>query len=341
MKNSFVYDRFIQKKKTHKSINTTNAYIVEIDMFFRFINTIYPYIYEGKIKQNVTQYNLHEVGEVFTYDLLDSYRDYLLTEYATSSAQKKLSIACNLVSFLGLMGIVKDTSFVSEIDNIRVFKKEVKFLNASNRQQLIRSLENLKDKEGFRDYVIIMTILTLGLRGFEIRELSMNNIDWENKTITFYAKGDKKENKRKEEQRNTTVIVNDFIMELFKEYIDNYRYSSPEDYEFSDVLFTTKYGKMMSQKSLGNLVEKRLRLAGFSEDIIKDITPHKLRATFITSLVEKNIHPLVIKDLARHESLATTTRYTGLDLNLGKEIMNNLMNDYYKTINNTGGINHE
>lgn len=330
MKNSAIYDRFIKKKSTHKSENTREAYIIEIDMFFRFINNIYTEVYDGNIREDVTKYNLHNQGYVFTYELLECYRDYVLTTYASSSAQKKLSMACNLVKFLGFNGIVKDTSYLEEIENIKVYRREVKFLTSSERIKFIRSLEKATDKQGFRDYTMIMTILTLGLRGFEVRELSMKNIDWEKKTITFYGKGDEKIDRRTDEQYTTTVIANDFILNLFKEYIDKYRYNNTD----SDILFTTKYGTGMTQKSLAKLLAKRLKLAGFEEKIVKNITPHKLRATFITNLVEKNIHPLVIKDLARHQSLATTTRYTGLDINLGKDIMNNLMADYYNNNNN-------
>lgn len=338
MNDKKIYDKFIQKKTTHKSENTTNAYIIETRMFFRFINNEYQSLYAGYVPEEITEYNFCKNGSIFNYDLVDSYRDFLLTNYASSSVQKKLSMACNLIKFLGLNGVVADTSFLSSIEDVRVFRKDVKFLTAPQRRQLIESLEGANTKESYRDYVMIMTILTIGLRGFEVRGLQISNIDWDNKTITFYGKGDEKTNVREDEIVKSTVIVSDFLLNLFKTYIEKYRYTPPSDYKIQDILFPSKYGKMMSQKSLGNLVRKRLRLAGFDENVVKDITPHKIRATFITSLVEKNIHPLVIKDLARHQSLTTTTRYTGLDLNLGKDIMNSLMSDYYNNTDKTGGI---
>lgn len=338
MNDKKIYDKFIQKKTTHKSENTTNAYIIETRMFFRFINNEYQSLYAGYVPEEITEYNFCKNGSIFNYDLVDSYRDFLLTNYASSSVRKKLSMACNLIKFLGLNGVVADTSFLSSIEDVRVFRKDVKFLTAPQRRQLIESLEGANTKESYRDYVMIMTILTIGLRGFEVRGLQISNIDWDNKTITFYGKGDEKTNVREDEIVKSTVIVSDFLLNLFKTYIEKYRYTPPSDYKIQDILFPSKYGKMMSQKSLGNLVRKRLRLAGFDENVVKDITPHKIRATFITSLVEKNIHPLVIKDLARHQSLATTTRYTGLDLNLGKDIMNSLMSDYYNNTDKTGGI---
>lgn len=338
MNDKKIYDKFIQKKTTHKSENTTNAYIIETRMFFRFINNEYQSLYAGYVPEEITEYNFCKNGSIFNYDLVDSYRDFLLTNYASSSVQKKLSMACNLIKFLGLNGVVADTSFLSSIEDVRVFRKDVKFLTAPQRRQLIESLEGANTKESYRDYVMIMTILTIGLRGFEVRGLQISNIDWDNKTITFYGKGDEKTNVREDEIVKSTVIVSDFLLNLFKTYIEKYRYTPPSDYKIQDILFPSKYGKMMSQKSLGNLVRKRLRLAGFDENVVKDITPHKIRATFITSLVEKNIHPLVIKDLARHQSLTTTTRYTALDLNLGKDIMNSLMSDYYNNTDKTGGI---
>ena len=338
MNDKKIYDKFIQKKTTHKSENTTNAYIIETRMFFRFINNEYQSLYAGYVPEEITEYNFCKNGSIFNYDLVDSYRDFLLTNYASSSVQKKLSMACNLIKFLGLNGVVADTSFLSSIEDVRVFRKDVKFLTAPQRRQLIESLEGANTKESYRDYVMIMTILTIGLRGFEVRGLQISNIDWDNKTITFYGKGDEKTNVREDEIIKSTVIVSDFLLSLFKTHIEKYRYTPPSNYEIQDILFPSKYGKMMAQKSLGNLVRKRLRLAGFDKNVVKDITPHKIRATFITSLVEKNIHPLVIKDLARHQSLTTTTRYTGLDLNLGKDIMNSLMSDYYNNTDKTGGI---
>ena len=116
-------------------------------------------------------------------------------------------------------------------------------------------------------------------------------------------------------------------------YIDNFRYETDEDYEFKDTVFTTKNRTRMSQNSLSNLIKKRCREAGISEDRVKLIAPHRLRATYITSLVEKGLHITIIKQLARHKSINATVRYTGMELDLAKDVANELLNDYYNSFN--------
>lgn len=334
--NLSLYEEFIEQKTFGKSERTTDAYIVEIRMFLRFVNEFY----KNQINEEITTDNIADYCDYFNSRVLNAYRRHLITEYASSSAQKKLSMAKTFVYFLGTEGLI-DNSFIKDIEEIAVEEKDIVFLTKEERVMLLNSLSRAKylndyskeSRELYRDFVMINLLLSSGLRGFEIRELCLDDINWETNELTFYGKGDKKQKIRKGTLKKSSVRISDDVKKCLLNYINNFRYETDEDYEFKDTVFTTKNKTRMSQNSLSNLIKKRCREAGIPEDRVKLIAPHRLRATYITSLVEKGLHITIIKQLARHKSINATVRYTGMELDLAKDVANELLNDYYNSFN--------
>lgn len=125
-----------------------------------------------------------------------------------------------------------------------------------------------------RDRLIIYTFLNTGMRSAALWKLNVNDVDFEKKQIISVDKGEK----------TFVYDINNSVIELMKEWIED-RYNKIMAKGVSDdgALFISNQMKRMSQSSIANIVKKySVTIKG------KHITPHKLRATAITTVYEKS-----------------------------------------------------
>ena len=76
-----------------------------------------------------------------------------------------------------------------------------------------------------------------------------------------------------------------------------------------DVLFLSRFDKPLSRQSVFKMIKKQALIAG----VRKDISPHTLRHSFATHLIENGADLLVVKEMLGHESITTTEIYTHVD----------------------------
>jgi len=140
--------------------------------------------------------------------------------------------------------------------------------------------------------VVITLIYTLGLRISELSNIKLNDIktDW----IRIQGKGNK--------QREVPLLP--LTKKLIKEYIEK---KQPKIYLFE------KNGEKLSQNSLRYLIDKSFLKIGLK------VTPHQLRHSFATSLLNKGAPIADVSELLGHASMATTQIYTKLGSALKKE----------------------
>jgi len=157
-----------------------------------------------------------------------------------------------------------------EIPFPKIEKKLPTFLTRGEIQKLFESIDNK------RDYLIIRILYATGMRVSELVELEWGNI--EGNTIKIYGKG----------KKERIVYVDDETLKLLP----------PKK----------KKGRIfnISVRQVEKIVKKWAKKAG----IEKNVTPHTLRHTFATHLLENQANIIVIKDLLGHASLNTTQIYT-------------------------------
>ncbi|MGD2251010.1 MAG: tyrosine-type recombinase/integrase [Candidatus Methanofastidiosia archaeon] len=169
------------------------------------------------------------------------------------------------------------------------------FLNTGEVQQLLTSIFNT------RDLAIVRVLYASGLRVSELVNLNKDSIE-QNRIQVKSGKG----------KKDRIVFIDNGTVDLINEYISERTDDSP-------ALFVNKRGTRLSDRYIEMMVKKHAKRAG----IKKKVTPHTLRHTFATHLLQNKANIVVIKDLLGHASLSTTQIYTHVTDEYKKEIYNN------------------
>jgi site-specific recombinase XerD len=170
-----------------------------------------------------------------------------------------------------------------EIHRPRKENKLPKVLSKNEIKRIFEVTNNLKHK------CILMLIYSAGLRRSELLNLTFNDIDSERMVIHIYeAKG----------KKDRISLLSDNLLQLLRQYYKEYR---PNKY-----LFEGQNGGKYSASSVANILKKAARKAG----IRKTVTPHMLRHSFATHLLEQGTDLRYIQELLGHASSKTTEIYT-------------------------------
>ncbi len=164
-------------------------------------------------------------------------------------------------------------------------------------QAMITGTDNLKHK------TMIALLYASGLRRSELLNMKLKDIDFGRSVITVLQGKGKKDRQ---------TILADNLKDIFKNYIEVYK---PKDY-----LFEGATGGRYSERSLEEVVKK----AAMQAKIIKHVTPHTLRHSFATHLLENAVDIRFIQELLGHSSIKTTERYTHVANTVQTKIMSPL-----------------
>lgn len=227
---------------------------------------------------------------------IERFKQYLAIE--KQYAKNSIYIALKAIqAFLKFRGI--------KIEDISIPKRSrplPKYLNEEETHALIESA-----KKDLRDYAILKTLAYTGLRVGELCNLEIEDIDFAEGIIHVRSgKGDK----------DRIVVLEESTAEALKNYLTE-RYK--KDVKTNKV-FISRKNKPISPLSVERIVKKYGRIAG----IQKKVTPHVLRHTLATSLLNNGADIRFIQVLLGHASVSTTQIYTHLD-------NENLKKIYHKT----------
>ena len=173
-------------------------------------------------------------------------------------------------------------------------KKEVK--------KIFEVTENLKHK------CILMLLYSAGLRRSEVLNLTLENIDSQRMVIRINGAKGKKD--------RISLLSNDLLL-LLRQYYKQYR---PHKY-----LFEGQNGGQYSASSVANILKNATKKAGIN----KAVTPHMLRHSFATHLLEQGTDLRYIQELLGHNSSKTTEIYTHVSKNAIDKIKNP-MDDFFE-----------
>lgn len=163
---------------------------------------------------------------------------------------------------------------------------------------------------GKRNYLIFDMLYSLGLRASELCELELKQIDLNNDTIKILGKGNKER----------IGIIHEGLAESLKEYITYVRVkllaksSDPN----TNKLILNYRGNPLTTRGLRKIIDKLFKDAG---EYIK-VSPHMLRHSFATALLDGGADLRVVQELLGHEHLKTTQIYTHLSTEKIKQIYN-------------------
>ena len=166
---------------------------------------------------------------------------------------------------------------------------------------------DLSKWEGHRNKAIIEVLFSCGLRVSELVNLKLTNLYFDEEFVSVLGKGSKER----------LVPISHRAIEELKWWFDDRNHMKIKPGE-EDYVFLNRYGKHLTRTMILIMIKRQAVEAG----ITKTISPHTLRHSFATALLEGGADLRVIQALLGHESIGTTEIYTHLDTStLRREIL--------------------
>jgi integrase/recombinase XerD len=158
---------------------------------------------------------------------------------------------------------------------------------------------DLSSNEGHRNRAMIEMLYGSGLRVSELVNLKQSNIYLDEQYMLIEGKGSK--------QR--LVPLSPVAEEWYRYWLDE-RATWPLKSESKDIAFVNRYGRPLTRAMVFTIVKRLCAAAGIS----KTVSPHTLRHSFATHLLQNGADLRIIQQLLGHEDLATTEIYTHLEV---------------------------
>lgn len=152
------------------------------------------------------------------------------------------------------------------------------------------------DPAGLRDRAILEVLYSAGLRVSELAGLNAADLDFAGGTLRVRGKG----------RKERIAPVGSYAQRALKDWLGVRRLSSREKSGPESPVFVNKFGRRLTTRSVGRMLEKHLRSAGLD----RRTTPHTLRHSFATHLLDRGADIRSVQELLGHKSLVTTQIYT-------------------------------
>ena len=243
---------------------------------------------------------------------IDSVRSYLglLNEkqYSKATIARKLATLRSFYKFLVKRNHVSSNPVVS-IRTPKQEKKLPRFLEYEEVKKLL-STPPVNTWLGARDRAILETLYSTGIRVSELVALNMDDIDFLGEVVHIRGKG----------KKERITPIGSSALQVIQHYMEyrNKRAQSNGNFD-SKVLFVNKHGQRLSTRSVRRKMDKYLKMSGLDPDI----SPHTLRHSFATHMLNNGADLRSVQELLGHQSLSTTQIYTHLTTTRLKEVYDN------------------
>lgn len=270
---------------------------VEIRMFLQFCRVekgLAPASLEA-YRSDLNQFSrmLSPSAAVTVHDVRQ-FLDHLANQgVSPRSAARKLSALRNFFRFLVAEGVWKEDP-AEHLSPPRIWQKIPKFMNQGDIQRLVEA-PRVDRRESVRDRAMIELLYATGLRVSELCSLRTSDLNLELGVVRTTGKGNK--------QR--LVPVGRAAVAAVREYLDRARGALLKQ-KASEYLFVTARGGPMTRQAFWKLLKKNGRVAGIGQGL----SPHVVRHTFATHLLEGGADLRSVQAMLGHADISTTQIYT-------------------------------
>ena len=264
--------------------------------------------YQEDLKSFCGYLEKNKINEIknIDYQVIRKYLVYMHNKkLSKKSAARHISTLRTFFKYLKLHNVIYNNP-MTLISNPKLDKTLPKFLY----NEELNIIENIPENDtylGIRDRLIIEMFYATGIRVSELSRISIKDIDFKNKKILITGKGNK--------QR--IVLFGNTCLKLMNNYLNNSRMYILGDKD-SFYLFVNKRGNRLSENSIRIILKDILKKSGLN---IK-LTPHILRHTFATDLLNNGADLRTVQELLGHENLKTTEIYTHITNDRLKKVYN-------------------
>ena len=229
-------------------------------------------------------------------------------QYSKATIARKLATLRSFYKFLVKRGHLAANPVIA----VRTPKQDKKLPRFLEYEDVKRLLETppLDNWLGARDRAILETLYSTGVRVSELVALNLDDIDFLGEVIHVRGKGKK--------ERISPIGTSALQVIQHYQEMRNKRAQSNSNFD-SKVLFVNKHGRRLSTRSVRRKMDKYLRMAGLDPAI----SPHTLRHSFATHMLNNGADLRSVQELLGHQSLSTTQIYTHLTTRKLKEVYQN------------------
>lgn len=274
--------------KTEKKLgdNTINSYMLDLEDFFKTFNGSIESCTKKDILAYISSINRLEV----------------------STVNRHISSLKSFFNYLVDESIIK-VSPMEEVSSLKKTKKLPKYLSISEVNKLLNI--PLNSEFDYRNKAMLELMYATGLRVSELVSIEYSNIDFENSIIRINGKG----------KKERIIPLGEVASYYLKVYLSDYRSKLLKRNTYNQV-FLNNHGKPITRQGFNYILENIRELTG----ITKEITPHVLRHSFATHLLEGGADIRSIQEMLGHENISTTNIYT--------EVVNDVLRSNYEMYHN-------
>ena len=282
--NSFLQHLVVERGFTQ---NTLDAYSNDLNQFREFVT------------DNLESDGREEVWRLVDINLLNSYISELRDNrgYRDTTTARKVAAVRSFFGYLSRNGFI--TSDPTEnLGAPRVGRTVPKFITEAEVKQLLSTAADTGTPEGRRDASILELLYATGLRVSEMVALNVQDIDFEEGFIRTWGKGSKER----------IVYVYPEALANVRAYIGGARVELLGNKRGETALYVNQRGERLTRQWVWNILKASAKKAG----IDTKITPHTLRHSFATHLLQNGASLRHVQELLGHSNISTTQVYTHL-----------------------------
>jgi tyrosine recombinase XerC len=276
-------DQFIKTQQSRGlSIHTLTAYKRDLDQLHNFLTKYF----EKEIK-------LQEITRLYLRDFM---RDLSVNGRSNRTLARKATTMKNFFRYCEKNRLVHQNPAA----NLKIPKFEKKLPKHFTEHEIedLLNIPDLSNKFGIRNKAILELIYSCGMRISEVSNCNLRQIDLNEKIIKIKGKGNKER----------IVPVGKEAAKAVKKYLKiREQFVSKES---GNILFLSKSGRELSPNELREILERYIMLVAKT----KGYSPHSIRHSFATHLLEHGADLRAVQEMLGHSNLSTTEIYTHLSL---------------------------
>lgn len=276
-------DKFINYLKIEKNVSkhTIINYTIDLEAFSAFLG----------------EKDINGVDHLLLRRFLAEMR---AKAYAKRTIARKLASLRSFFKFLYREGHIKANP-ITAISSPKLDKKLPKFLDVEKVTKLILTPDT-KTESGLRDRAMLETLYSTGIRVSELVGLDTGDIDFISGVLKVFGKGSKER----------IVPIGDEAVNAIRRYMDR-RNKRVKD---KDAVFLNNHGSRLTDRSVRRVLDKYIRACSIEEKI----SPHSLRHSFATHLLDRGADLRSVQELLGHMNLSTTQIYTHVTMERLKSV---------------------
>jgi integrase/recombinase XerC len=292
-------DSYINALKTQKgySEHTVRNYRSDLEQFLGFLKEKRGG--EGKAEQGPA---LESIDFLF----IREYFGRMFSAARRTTIARKMSAVKSFFTFLEKRGLIRNNA-AADLTAPRQEKYIPTYLPVDEMFRLLQRPDQGRPL-GLRDLAILEILYSCGLRVSELVGLDIKSIDFEQRLVRVLGKGNKER----------IVPVGKEAVKAVRRYLEAtlpLRKKAGWDSRTGPLFINTR-GSRLSTRSVANIVKKY----GREGELMLDISPHALRHTFATHLLDGGADLRSVQELLGHVSLSTTQKYTHVSLDKLMEV---------------------